>query len=199
VADLLNWIDLAQAVQVPLLRVFGGANPAGDPGGGDENVENGWVASALQSAAPTAERAGVTIALETHDAFSSAWRTPAVLDAVDSTHIGAIWDSHHPYRVGETPEQVLAALGSRLVHVHVKDARRKAPGSNDWQLVLMGDGEVPVREQLQLLAQKRYAGWVCVEWEKKWHPDLPDPEIALPQHMAWLKRNLSPVEGAIGA
>jgi len=95
-----------------VLRVFGGANPASGSGGEGEEVENGWVASALQSAAPTAERAGVTIALETHDAFSSAWRTPAVLDAVDSTHIGAIWDSHHPYRVGESPAQVIAALGA---------------------------------------------------------------------------------------
>jgi fatty-acyl-CoA synthase len=193
VADLLTWIDLAQAVQVPLLRVFGGTNPAGDASGVDDDVENGWVASALRAAAPPAERAGVVIALETHDAFSSARRTAAVLDAVNSSHVGAIWDSHHPYRVGETPEQVLAALGSRLVHVHVKDARRTAPGSNDWQLVLMGEGEVPVPAQLQQLAQQHYRGWVCVEWEKKWHPELAEPEIALPQHMVWLQGNLSTV------
>jgi sugar phosphate isomerase/epimerase len=195
VADLGRWIALAQAVQVPLLRVFGGASPASNPTGADEGVENGWVAGALRAAAPEAAAAGVTVALETHDAFSSARRTAAVLHMVDSAHVGAIWDSHHPYRVGETPEQVLEALGSYLVHVHVKDARRQAPGGEDWQLLLMGEGEVPVREQVQLLAHRGYGGWVCVEWEKKWHPEIPEPEVALPQHIAWLKRSLADAEG----
>jgi hypothetical protein len=26
-----------------------------------------------------------------------------------------------------------------------------------------------------------------VEWEKKWHPHLAEPEVALPQHIALLK------------
>lgn len=187
VADLRNWIALAQAVQVPLLRVFGGADAAGS----DEEEGTAWVASALKAAAPDAERAGVTVALETHDGFSSARRTAEVVRRVGSPNVGAIWDSHHPYRVGETPEQVIRALGDRLVHVHVKDAVRTAPGSNEWRLLLMGEGEVPVREQLQVLAQHNYQGWVCVEWEKKWHPEIPEPEVALPQHMAWLKRTLA--------
>ncbi len=185
-ADLRAWIELAQVVQTPLLRVFGGADPADGPTASEDEV-NGWVGDALRAAAPDAERAGVTVALETHDAFSSARRTAAVLRLAPSPNVGAVWDSHHPYRVGETPEEVIAALGRRIVHVHVKDARRKAPDSNDWQLVLMGEGEVPVREQLQSLQRHGYDGWVCVEWEKKWHPEIPEPEVAFPQHLAWLR------------
>jgi fatty-acyl-CoA synthase len=186
VSDLLRWIDLAEDLQVPLVRVFGGhARPGLAPE--PPEVVNDWVAEALSRAAPTAEQADVTIVLETHDAFSSARRVAAVLDRVDSPRVAALWDSHHPYRVGETPQDVIEALGPRIAHVHVKDARRTTPDGSDWQLVLLGAGEVPVREQVQALERQGYGGYLSVEWEKKWHPEIAEPEIALPQHIRWLR------------
>jgi hypothetical protein len=95
--------------------------------------------------------------------------------------VGAVWDSHHPCRAGETAEQVYAAIGSRLCLAQVKDAARTGAGQDDWRLVLLGEGEVPVREMLQLLIRGGYDGWVSVEWEKKWHPEIEEPEKALPQ------------------
>ena len=183
---MLRWIDLAEDLQVPLVRVFGGqARPGLAPE--PPEVVNDWVAEALSRAAPTAEQAGVTIVLETHDAFSSARRVAAVLDRVNSPRVAALWDSHHPYRVGEMPQDVIEALGPRIAHVHVKDARRTTPDGSDWQLVLLGEGEVPVREQLAALERHGYSGYVSVEWEKKWHPEIVEPEIALPQHIRWLR------------
>lgn len=187
VADLLRWIRLAQDLEVPLLRVFGGPDRHDrDPVPSVEEVDN-WVAGSLRRAAPDAERAGVTVVLETHDAFCAARRVAAVLRAVDSAHVAALWDSHHPYEVGETAQDVLDALGSRIVHVHVKDARRLTPDGSAWQLVPLGEGEVPVRAQLAALQQYGYGGYISVEWEKKWHPELAEAEVALPQHLAWLK------------
>ena len=72
--------------------------------------------------------------------------------------------------------------------VHVKDARRVAPDSNAWQLVLLGEGEVPVREQLQALRQYGYEGYVSVEWEKKWRPELAGPEVAIPHFAEWFRQ-----------
>jgi sugar phosphate isomerase/epimerase len=53
--------------------------------------------------------------------------------------------------------------------------------------VLLGHGEVPVREMLALLAGGGYQGWVSVEWEKRWHPEIEEPQVALPQHLAVLR------------
>ena len=188
IAILLNWIRLAQELHVPILRVFGGP--------GEQNVSplpsqaeaDTWVADSLRQVASEAEHASVTVALETHDAYSSARRVAGVLQAVNSKSVAALWDSHHPYRVGETVEDVVAALQGRIAHVHVKDARRNSEDSTSWQLVLLGEGEVPVREQLHILIQQGYTGYVSVEWEKHWHPELAEPEIALPQHIAWLRQ-----------
>jgi hypothetical protein len=44
---------------------------------------------------------------------------------------------------------------------------------------------------LDLLTAGGYQGWISVEWEKHWHPEIEDPELALPQHLellnAWLR------------
>lgn len=183
--SLLRWIDLAASTEVPLLRVFGGAGDPGTP----EAEANAWVAESLRRAAPAAQAAAVTVALETHDAFSSARRVAAVLHLVASPAVAALWDSHHPYRVGECVEEVIALLGPRIAHVHVKDARRR-PAGDEWDLVPLGEGEVPVAAQLAALRAAGYDGAVAVEWEKKWHPKLAGPEVALPHHIAWLRRHL---------
>ena len=49
--------------------------------------------------------------------------------------------------------------------------------------MLLGEGEVPVRQMLALLAAGGYPHWISVEWEKRWHPGIEGPEIALPQHL----------------
>ncbi|GAC1398511.1 MAG: TIM barrel protein [Ktedonobacteraceae bacterium] len=188
IADLLNWIQLAQEVHVPIVRVFGGP--------GQQNISplpsqaeiDTWVADSLRQVVSEAERASVTVALETHDAFASAHRVAGILQLVNSSNVAALWDSHHPYRVGESVTDVIEALTGRIAHVHVKDARRNSADSTSWQLTLLGEGEVPIREQLQLLIQQGYSNYVSVEWEKHWHPELAEPEIALPQHISWLKQ-----------
>ena len=48
ITDLRNWIQLAQEVQVPLLRVFGGA---GNPDAYSQQEENAWVADSLRQVA----------------------------------------------------------------------------------------------------------------------------------------------------
>ena len=47
---------------------------------------------------------------------------------------------------------------------------------------------------LGLLAAGGYRHWISVEWEKRWHPEIEEPEVALPQHLdllrAWLESDL---------
>jgi sugar phosphate isomerase/epimerase len=170
-------VELAAAWGAPIVRVFGGEVGALDD-----------VARRLE---PTLERAGeldLTVALETHDDFSSAELVAELLRRVGSPSFAAVWDVHHPYRVGESPQDVVRALGTRVALVHVKDARRRGDG---WELVALGDGEVPVRESLGVLREAGYEGWLTVEWEKRWHPELAEPELALPRDGATLRRWLA--------
>jgi sugar phosphate isomerase/epimerase len=133
---------------------------------------------------PLARRLGVAIGVETHDDFSASSRVAELLALTDPEWTGAVWDSHHPHRAGETPAEVYANLGRRILLTQIKDARREPDGG--WRLVLLGEGEVPVRPMLGLLAAGGYQGWISVEWEKRWHPEIEAPEVALPQHLAML-------------
>lgn len=190
VAAARNWIALAQELQVKVLRVFGG-NPKEEPQPTAEQ-QDAWTVEGLREVAPTAEAAQIIVALETHDSYSAPSRVANVLHAVNSPYIKALWDSHHPYKTGSSAEDVIATLDGYLAPVaHIKDAYRKREDPNAWQLVLMGKGEVPVREMLLALRQHNYDGYISVEWEKKWHPEIEEPEVALPQHRDWIKQVLA--------
>jgi sugar phosphate isomerase/epimerase len=183
-AELRQFLELASDWEAPLVRVFGGALPGDGPG---RQARLEAAARVLEEAAPAAERLGVAIGVETHDAFSASAVVAELLALVDSAAVGAVWDSHHPHRMGERAADVWANLGSRILLAQVKDARPDAGRDDGWQLVLLGDGEVPVRDMLALLSAGGYQGWVSVEWEKRWHPEIAAPEVALPQHLAMLR------------
>ncbi|HEY4025347.1 MAG TPA: sugar phosphate isomerase/epimerase [Candidatus Dormibacteraeota bacterium] len=185
-ADLRGYLELAAEWESPFIRVFGGERPAG---AGAAEVTSG-MARLLTTVAPDAERLGVGIALETHDSLSRAADVAALLALVESRAVGALWDVLHTYRMGEEPELATSLVGDRLLHVHVKDGRRR-PGEAAWDLVPLSQGEVPVGRSLRALREVGYRGWLSVEWEKKWHPEIAEPEVALPQHAAELARLLA--------
>jgi len=189
VGQVKAFLELASEWEAPALRVFGGKLPEEE---GPRKQALDGAAKVLEEAVPVAERAGVAVGVETHDSFSASAVVRELLDRVPSPWVGAVWDSHHPHRVGEAPAEVYANIGARLVLAQVKDARRSESDPSGWQLVLMGQGEVPVREMLEVLAANGYVGAVSVEWEKRWHPEIEDPEVALPQHMdvlrPWVER-----------
>ena len=179
--SLRLFLQLASDWEAPLVRVFGGTLPAS---GTPRQERLRAAARVLESCVPLARRLGVAIGVETHDDFSASSVVAELLAMTDPEWTGAVWDSHHPYRAGETPAEVYANLGRRILLAQVKDARREPDGG--WRLVLLGQGEVPVREMLGLLAAGGCRGWISVEWEKRWHPEIEAPEVALPQHLAVL-------------
>ena len=180
-ADLKRYIELAADMGVPMVRTFGGNVEEGSSV--DQAID--WVAQNLATVAPFAEKHNVTVLLETHDAFCRGAEVARALQPVDSPNIAAVWDVHHPFRMGESIEDTWRLIGQRVRHVHIKDARLRPDGS--WQLVLLGEGEVPCRDVLALLVRKGYNGYICAEWEKKWHPEIEEPEVAMPQHAQTLR------------
>jgi sugar phosphate isomerase/epimerase len=182
-----QWIDLAAELRVPVIRFFAARKPPEL----DLETSKQAVGEMLALLGDHAARSGVKIGVETHDEFASAHVVADALKVAPSASVGAIWDMWHTNRVGESPAQALAALDGRVINVHLKDARRTADG---WQLILLGEGDIPVKEGLRVLRERGYDDFVSVEWEKKWHPEIPDPEIAFPQHMGVLQDYLRELE-----
>jgi sugar phosphate isomerase/epimerase len=176
VAEADRMVDLAMALRAPYLRVFGGEIPAGES-------REACLAGAAQRLAQLGRRAaqrGKRVLVETHDSFSSGAAVAALLDAAGSEGTGAVWDLHHPYRMGEPPSETAALIARRTYHAHVKDSRKYGP------YTFLGEGDVPIAEIVASLHAAGYRGYLCLEWEKLWHPELPEPGVALPQGARYL-------------
>lgn len=185
IAELRRYLQLAHDLEAPMVRTFGGVAPAGV----SSDQAAAWVATSLAELSEEAATLGVQIGLETHDSFSRGAAVAEVLDQVPSPSVGVIWDVLHPLRYGEPLATTWATLSPRLLHVHIKDGRPNpdAAQPEDWALTLLGEGVVPGPEIVALLRDGGYRGSLSVEWEKKWHPYLAEPEVALPQHAAVLR------------
>ena len=53
---------------------------------------------------------------------------------------------------------------------------------------LPGTGEVDLQRALRILHEGGYRGYLSFEWEKKWEPDLAEPEIAFPHYAKFVAK-----------
>src|SRR6476660_1168042 len=171
-ADARRFIDLAHALGVPYIRVFG--NKIVGPR--DQALAN--VAKSLRQLGDYAAPKHITVLIESHGDFTDSPTLRALLEQANSKHVGLLWDAHHTYVDGkEDPFFTVGQLGKYIHHTHLKDSRKEG---NDVHYVLTGRGQVPVKQQVQALVKISYKGYYSFEWEKVWHPDLEEPEIAFP-------------------
>ncbi|GAA2631918.1 TIM barrel protein [Actinomadura fulvescens] len=165
-------IRLAADLGARYVRVF--------PGGTDEEA----AVRRLRAAAPLAAAARVVVAVETHDSHPTGAAVARLLDAAAVPETtAAIWDLLHPWRSGETPAETLANLDGRLAYVQVKDVM----SAEDTTPVPLGTGCVPLTDAARTLRRAGYAGWVSLEWERTWHPQVAPVQDVLPGAAAWAR------------
>lgn len=176
IADARRFIDLASALEAPYVRVFGGKAES-DKSPVPDQATKKRVAAGLRELGQYSGSKGVTAIIESHDHFTSSATLKDVLQAADSEHVGLLWDAHHTFATShEEPEFTVKQLGPWIRHTHLKDS---VGSGEDRKYVLAGRGNVPIERQIKALQAIGYKGFYCFEWEKVWHPDLQDPEIAI--------------------
>lgn len=174
--DARRFIDLASSLDAPYVRVFGSSVDSGHPVIPSDDLK-ARVAAGLRELGDYAGPRKVTVIIESHDDFTASATLADVLDRADSKSVGLLWDAHHTFaESNEDPKFTVRQLGSWIRHTHLKDSVGKG---DDRKYVLTGRGNVPIKEQIEALLSMDYKGLYCFEWEKVWHPDLEDPEIAI--------------------
>lgn len=173
VEALLADLALAADLGAPGVRVF--------PRGGDPAVG----AARLKAVSGTAAELGVRVLVETHDEMATGAALAELLAQAGTPETaGAMWDLLHPWRHGEAPAGTLAALAPYLAYVQVKDA----VSAGDTTPVPMWSGSVPLDEAGDLLRAAGYDGWVSLEWERTWYPQVAPVEEILPGAAEWVRR-----------
>ncbi|HMB94656.1 MAG TPA: hypothetical protein VKK61_01320, partial [Tepidisphaeraceae bacterium] len=46
---------------------------------------------------------------------------------------------------------------------------------------LLGDGDLPLKQSCIALREGGYDGWICLETEKRWQAEAPEPQVSIPQ------------------
>lgn len=175
-SDARRFIDLAEALGAPYIRVFA-TDGSGDKSTPPNDELKDRVASGLKELGAYAGGHNVTVLIESHDRFVMSSVLSDVFRRANSDHVGLLWDAHHTFADGkEDPEFTVAQLGKWIRHTHLKDSQ---PSGGERHYVLTGRGDVPIKRQVATLQKLGYKGFFCFEWEKVWHPDLTDPEIAV--------------------
>jgi sugar phosphate isomerase/epimerase len=174
--DARRFIDLASTLGAPYVRVFGGKADS-DKSPAPDAETKARVAAGLHELGQYAGPKNVTVIIESHDHFTASSTLKDVLTQAGSDHIGLLWDAHHTFATSnEDPEFTVKQLGPWIRHTHLKDS---TGSGEDRKYVLTGRGNVPIQKQIEVLRAIGYKGYYCFEWEKLWHPDIDEPEVAI--------------------
>ena len=135
--------------------------------GGEADDENAWseVIDSLGSLAQLAEGYGVTLCVKAH-VGASIHDTPTTLRAmqeITSPAFGIDMDPSHIHRAGENPVEAIAAVISRVKHIHIRDCKGRQHGPGTPHDQANGRGDIDLIGYIATLQEHGYAGPVDLE------------------------------------
>jgi sugar phosphate isomerase/epimerase len=167
VREAKSALHMAAALDVPFVRVFAFEQRRAG-GAGAERL----IVERLSMLADAARNTGVKIVLENGGSFPGASDIARLITEVDHPLLGAAYSIAAASACAEDPIRGANLLADRLWMVKLKDAASGTPCP-------IGDGSFGCRALVEHLAAHRFAGWVVVEWDRLWMPDLAEPGAVL--------------------
>jgi sugar phosphate isomerase/epimerase len=174
--------ELAAELGAPSIRVF----PDKIQAGATRDETRDYICESLREVAERLPRE-VCVALETHGDFARTEATVEIVAFVNHPRVKVIWDVANSVAAGDTITVAGQTVHQFLSHIHLRDARPVAT-SEHWLPVLAGSGEVSFAETLGVIDELDYDGYVSFEWEKYWHPEIEEPEVALPDFINAIRK-----------
>lgn len=174
IEQAVKYSELAALLGAPLIRVF----PDKVQPGGDRTETRDNIAASLRRVAELMPKE-VRVGLETHGDFAHTESAAEIVRLAAHQNGSLVWDVANSMAAGDSIEEAASVVSPYLAHVHLRDARA-VEGSEHWLPVLAGRGHVSFAATVGALEKLNYDGYISFEWEKYWHPEIEEPEIALP-------------------
>jgi sugar phosphate isomerase/epimerase len=168
-----RFIQLAHEVNCPYIRVF----PNNFPKEQERNETIELIVKGLHELGDYAKKSGVIVLMETHGDLVLSSDIAKIMHAVNHPNVGLVWDIVNMWSVTkEPPSEVYAKLKRYIHHTHIKDVKFVNGKIED---TLLGKGEAPIFDAIDILSKNGYKGFYSFEWEKLWNPQIEEPEVAL--------------------
>ena len=174
-------IDVCVRMGIPCIRVFG------DMIEGELSAAIDKIAKRLRVLCEYARGKNVDVLLEIHGSFDRLEVVMPLIEQVkDCPEFGILWDIEHSHKVYEDNWPVFyEGIKPWIRHTHFKDLLKVDGG---FELCVPGEGSIPMGDIYRRMEADGYKGWYSLEWEKMWHPELPEPEVALPSYVNYMKK-----------
>ncbi len=151
-------MQAAAEVGIPIVNC-GPGGKTGDEASLQESIEQ------LGKLAEMAERYGVTLCVKAHigHAVHDTPTTLKVMEAISSPAFGIDMDPSHIYRANENPVEAIAAVISRVKHVHIRDCKGRQHGPGKPEDQANGRGDIDLVGYIRTLHENGYAGALNLE------------------------------------
>lgn len=153
-----NAFQAAVELGIPIINC-GPGGKSDDEATFQESLEN------LGHLADRAEHYGVTLCVKAH-VGAAIYNTPTTLrtmEAITSSAFGIDMDPSHIHRAGENPVEALAAVVSRVRHVHIRDCKGRETGPGKPEVQANGRGDIDLVGYVRVLHENGYAGPLNLE------------------------------------
>ncbi|AWV99429.1 sugar phosphate isomerase/epimerase family protein [Arcticibacterium luteifluviistationis] len=173
--EVKNYVDLAVELDCPFVRVF----PDKFAFKNDKQKSLNLISEGLQEVNEYANGSGVKVLLDCHGDLVLSNDIKQVMNEQPANSSGIIWDYFNMhYQTEESAATMVKALKPYIEFVQIKDGSFTNRTTHEY--FLPGQGQVPIDKVLKELDKIKYKGFISLEWEKRWHPELPNLEKALP-------------------
>lgn len=131
------------------------------------------------------DRSGLKVIIQNHSLYASALEVAATVRQIGDARVGIGFSPDHVRLGGEDPDMALAAVQPAVKRLFAADLQSTKDG---YGSVLPGTGEIPLEKIIDALGGKKYGGWITFKWEKLWHPELADHDVALPHFISYIRQ-----------
>ena len=158
VGDTKSYVDLADRAGTKFVRVFGNTLPAAEP----KTWSMRRVSNRLKLAAQTARNTDVGVLIENAGSFANSAALLELINMVDSTWLGASFNTLASLQAGECPLDGVKLLGDHVKVIKICDM------DADGNPTKLGEGVLPLEGFIGALSKMNYTGWIVYEYPKLW-------------------------------
>ena len=138
-----------------------------------DKLDYDGIIKALKEGCDFAKKYNKRIWVETHNEFSRGRELKNLINDVNRDNLGIIWDIMHPLEENESINETYEYLGRHIEHIHIKDGKPwDDTNMSVWEYTKLGEGNIPIKDIVDLLNKNGYDGFYSLEWENAWREEL---------------------------
>ena len=109
-----------------------------------------------------------------------------IIEETGSESLRIIFDPANMFSNGLDPVVEAEKMKWDMLSVQFKDFIKS---NHETKYVLLSHGQVPVFQIINSLKKHKFDGYIVAEYEKWWHPELPNPLVGLRHELNYLKES----------